>query len=416
MLIMPSTKLNSNLSNFIFVLILMIFTGCGSFNSSSLVSSDGIYSSANEKETASSNSRYYENYFKDKANEIGNDFVFSDSITTNSDYITSNQISYSKNSAAWGEIPDSTDYVIDYFSYRNRYFGYGYGYGYGYYGNMYPYYGYGYGYPGYSYHSRRNWMRYGWGFGFYPSFYFDFYPYGMWGSNMPYGYRNGYYSSYGSYANDIYYKNNRSTDSNVSYNDGRRGSSSNVVIYGNGETRNIKGNSKNLNSVSNVTQYNVGRSVTVQDNNTDNINVNNIRTYKDFVKSNNSVTRNRVYNKPEMGVGISGNGRSNPNLTNKVEGRRYYSNPNSNNEVRGSKANSNDWGLGGRNIRTNPGSSTRSYSNPSSSLPSYNNSNSSRSYSSPSSSNRSFSRSSSGSTSNSSSNSNSSVGGSRGSR
>ena len=416
MLIMPSTKLNSNLSNFIFVLILMIFTGCGSFNSSSLVSSDGIYSSANEKETASSNSRYYENYFKDKANEIGNDFVFSDSITTNSDYITSNQISYSKNSAAWGEIPDSTDYVIDYFSYRNRYFGYGYGYGYGYYGNMYPYYGYGYGYPGYSYYSRRNWMRYGWGFGFYPSFYFDFYPYGMWGSNMPYGYRNGYYSSYGSYANDIYNKNNRSTDSNVSYNDGRRGSSSNVVIYGNGETRNIKGNSKNLNSVSNVTQYNVGRSVTVQDNNTDNINVNNIRTYKDFVKSNNSVTRNRVYNKPEMGVGISGNGRSNPNLTNKVEGRRYYSNPNSNNEVRGSKANSNDWGLGGRNIRTNPGSSTRSYSNPSSSLPSYNNSNSSRSYSSPSSSNRSFSRSSSGSTSNSSSNSNSSVGGSRGSR
>ena len=416
MLIMPSTKLNSNLSNFIFVLILMIFTGCGSFNSSSLVSSDGIYSSTNEKETASSNSRYYENYFKDKANEIGNDFVFSDSITSNSDYITSNQISYSKNSAAWGEIPDSTDYVIDYFSYRNRYFGYGYGYGYGYYGNMYPYYGYGYGYPGYSYYSRRNWMRYGWGFGFYPSFYFDFYPYGMWGSNMPYGYRNGYYSSYGSYANDTYNKNNRSTDSNVSYNDGRRGSSSNVVIYGNGETRNIKGDSKNLNSVSNVTQYNVGRSVTVQDDNTDNINVNNIRTYKDFVKSNNSVTRNRIYNKPEMGVGISGNGRYNPNLTNKVEGRRYYSNPNSNNEVRGSKANSNDWGLGGRNIRTNPGSSTRSYSNPSSSLPSYNNSNSSRSYSSPSSSNRSFSRSSSGSTSSSSSSSNSSVGGSRGSR
>ena len=90
MLIMPSTKLNSNLSNFIFVLILMIFTGCGSFNSSSLVSSDGIYSSANEKETASSNSRYYENYFKDKANEIGNDFVFSDSITNSSNYITSN--------------------------------------------------------------------------------------------------------------------------------------------------------------------------------------------------------------------------------------------------------------------------------------------------------------------------------------
>ena len=155
--------------------------------------------------------------------------------------------------------------------------------------------------------------------------------------------------------------------------------------------------------------------MTVQDDNTDNINVNNIRTYKDFVKSNNSVTRNRVYNKPEMGVGISGNGKSNPNLTNKVEGRRYYSNPNSVNELRGSKTN--DWGLGGRNIRTNAGSSTRTYSNPSSSLPSYNNSNSSRSYSSPSSSNRSFSRTTtSGSSSSSSSSSNSSVGGSRGSR
>ena len=415
MLIMPSTKLNFNLSNFIFILILMIFTGCGSFNSSSLVSSDGIYSTANEKETASSNSSYYENYFKDKANEIGNDFVFSDSITSSSNYITSNQISYSKNNAAWGEIPDSTDYVIDYFSYRNRYFGYGYGYGY--YGNMYPYYGYGYGYPGYSYYSLRNWMRYGWGFGFYPSFVFDFYPYGMWGSNMPYGYRNSYYSSYGTYANDIYNRKNKSADGNVSYNNGRRGSSSNVVVYGNGKTRTVKGDSKKLKIVSNVTQYNVGRSVNVQDDDIDNIKVNNIRTYKDFVKNNTtSVTRNRTYNKPEMGVGISGSGRSNPNPTNKVDGRRYYSNPNSVYQARTTKSNSNDWGLGGRNNRANSGSSTRSYSNPSSSSPNYNTS--SRSYSSPSSSSRSFSRptTSSSMSSSSSSSSSSSAGGSRGSR
>ena len=405
MLIMPSTKLNSNLSNITLILILMIFTGCGSFNSSSLVSSDGIYSSGNEKETASNNSKYYENYFKEKANELGNDFVFSDSI--NSNYITSNQISYSKNNAAWGEIPDSTDYVIDYYSYRGRYFGYGYGYGY--YGSMYPYFGYGY--PGYSYYSMRNWMRYGGGFGFYPSFIFDFYPYGIWGNNMPYGYRNGYYSSYGTYANDIYYRNNKSADSNVSYNNGRRGSSSNVVVYGNGKTRTVKGDSKKLKIVSNVTQYNVGRSVNVQDDDIDNI-----RTYKDFVKNNtNSVTRNRTYNKPEMGVGISGNGRSNPNITNKADGRRYYSNPNSVYESRATKSNSYDWGLGGRNNRTNSSSSTRSYSNPSSSSPNYNTS--SRSYSSPSNSSRSFSRpTTSSNMSSSSSSSSSSAGGSRGSR
>ena len=123
-----------------------------------------------------------------------NGFIFSDSINLDSDFITSNDINYSSNKAAWGDIPDTIDYVIDYFPYRNRYFGFGYGYGYF---GMYPYYGNWY--PGYSYYSMRNWYRYGWMYGYYP-FYYDFYPYGWWGRTMPFGYRNRY-SKYGTYVN-----------------------------------------------------------------------------------------------------------------------------------------------------------------------------------------------------------------------
>ena len=78
MLIMPSNKLKSNLNNSFLVLILIVFTACGSFNSSSLVSADGIYSNGNKSETQNSSSKYYENYFKEKALEMGNDFVFSE--------------------------------------------------------------------------------------------------------------------------------------------------------------------------------------------------------------------------------------------------------------------------------------------------------------------------------------------------
>ena len=62
MLIMPSNKLKSNLNKSLLVLILIAFTGCGSFNSSSLVSADGIYSNGNKSETQNSSSKYYENY------------------------------------------------------------------------------------------------------------------------------------------------------------------------------------------------------------------------------------------------------------------------------------------------------------------------------------------------------------------
>lgn len=375
MLIMPSTKFNFNLNLLIFTLILFVANGCGSFSSSSLVSADGIYGN-NKTETQSSSSKYYENYFKEKSLEIENGFIFSDSINLDSDFITSNDINYSSNKAAWGDIPDTIDYIIDYFPYRNRYFGFGYGYGYF---GMNPYYGNWY--PGYSYYSMRNWYRYGWMYGYYP-FYYDFYPYGWWGRTMPFGYRHRY-SKYG-YVNSPYNNYlNRNVNGNISYNSGKRGSSSGVVVYGNGKTT-TSSNSKS-GSVSGVTYYNVGRSSTYQD---DNISVDNndirIRTYKDFVKTNsgvkNNVERNRIYSRPEMGVGNS-NSRSSANSSDIDNKRRYYSNPSNLGSGRPASTSQSSWGLSGRNSNSSYSSGVRSYSNPGSSS----SSSSSRSYNSSSS-------------------------------
>ena len=383
MLIMPSTKLKINLNITILVLFLLALVGCGSFSSSSLVNSDGIYNNNNENETKENNSKYYENYFKEKALEMNNDFVFSDSINLDSDFITSNGISYSTNKAAWGQIPDSKDYIVDYYSFNNRYFGYGYGYGYGYYDYMFPYYGFGYGYPGYSYYYNpmRNWYRYGWRFGYFP-FYYDFYPFGYWNRNVYYGNKNRL-SYMNPYRNPAY---NRDIN-NVSYNDGRRGSSSNVVIYGDGKV----GPKANGNVVREIKNYNAGRMNTKQGDeiiqgSTNNAN---FRSYKDFVKNNSSssVTRGRVYDRPEMGVGISGSG-SNPGTPNKVEKRRYYNNPSNYSNPRPSNSVQYNWGLGGRNKSSNSSAGqVRSYGNPgssSSSSPSSRSSFSSGSFSRPS--------------------------------
>ena len=64
---MPFSKLYSHLNLFIINIVLLLLAGCGSFNSSSLVSSDGIYSNESNKEN--STSKYYENYFVHNANQ-----------------------------------------------------------------------------------------------------------------------------------------------------------------------------------------------------------------------------------------------------------------------------------------------------------------------------------------------------------
>ena len=82
---MPFSKLYSHLNLFLINIVLLLLAGCGSFNSSSLVSSDGIYSNESNKENCTS--KYYENYFKDKSLELENDFVFNDSLISNNEFI-----------------------------------------------------------------------------------------------------------------------------------------------------------------------------------------------------------------------------------------------------------------------------------------------------------------------------------------
>ena len=403
---MPFNKLNSHHNQTILVLLIFTLFGCGSFSSSSLVSSDGIYNSESKDE--SSSSKYYENYFKEKAFDLENEFVFSDSLSLNSEFITSNDINYNSSNPSWGDIPDATDYIIDYSPYRNRFFGYGYGYG-GYYG-MYPYYGNWY--PGFSYYPMRNYHRYGGVFGYYNSFYFDFYPYGYWGSTMPFGYRNRY-SSY-QYQNN--YNSSKSFNQDISVNKGRRGSASNVVVYGSGRT--VSNGSTNQKDVERVSSYNVGRPSSLENDTPYNDNDLRIRSYNNFVKSKSSTTieRSRIYSRPEMGVSSSG---SQPSSNNKNQpSRRYYTNPSSTKLSNGNSPTSNgsNWGLSGRNSSSNKSNNVRTYSNPSSSL----NSNSRNSYSTPTrNSSSSYSRPPSNSTSSSSSSSSSvssSSGSSRGSR
>ena len=143
----------------------------------------------------------------------------------------------------------------------------------------------------------------------------------------------------------------------------------------------------NNSNATNVTYYNVGRSSTLQDDNVmDNKDIR-IRTYKDFVKDNNStknsVERNRIYSRPEMGVGVSSSGSKARSSGNDVS-RRYYTNPTNSSTGRPAKSTQYNWGLGGRNNYSgnSSNSSTRSYSNPgsrssSSSTRSYNSSSSS---------------------------------------
>ena len=116
-----------------------------------------------------------------------------------------------------------------------------------------------------------------------------------------------------------------------------------------------------------------------------------IRSYKDFVKDNNStknnIERNRIYSRPEMGVGVSSSGSKARSSGNDVS-RRYYTNPTNSSTGRPAKSTQYNWGLGGRNNYSGNSSNSgvRSYNNPSSS------SSSSRSYSSPSNSSSSYSR------------------------
>ena len=335
---------------------------CGSFDSSSLVSSDGIYAgNENNLETIKPKSDYFKNYFSDEANKYDLNLSQNDSLNLDSFLISSEDISYSNNNPGWGDIPNSVDYVIDYnrFNYRSPFYSPYFLYYDPYYSYYYPFrmspFHFGYSYGG--------WYPY-LGFGhFSPYFYYAFnspygyyYPYRRWGSQ-------GWYGNANLYGYDIY--DNYIDNANVSYNRGRRGSSANVVVYSNGRSSSANAESSERVRNYNITMEtlkNIGNSKTNS----------NIRSYLDPRSSKMNGSQNlRNY----INSGLIVNGNKTPKGS---PSRRYYNDPNTNNDV-------NSWSLSGRNgnVNSSRNSTSRSSSNwvnPSSTRSSGSSSSSGRSY------------------------------------
>ena len=58
---------------FLLILLMLVFTSCGSFNSSGFTSNDGIYTKnkSNVDNNSNTNGLYYKDYFDQKAQEYG---------------------------------------------------------------------------------------------------------------------------------------------------------------------------------------------------------------------------------------------------------------------------------------------------------------------------------------------------------
>ena len=361
-----------------------MFMSCGSFSPSSFVSSDGIYQSQ-KSVSETNNGEFYKNYFKDKELELENNYeLITESL--DSDYISSNDIAYSENNARWGDIPDKKTLVFDFSrNYYNRYFGYGftrpYMFGYGYYDYWNPYYS-----PWYSYSYWDPYYSYGryWAWDYNPWFYYGW-GYNRWGYNR-WGNSNYYDNSYESRS----YTHRSSQD--VSYNKGRRGSSSGMIVYSNGRSSRMD---DTIITENQEKTYN-GRLVKSFDIlvERDNGDIDKVRTYQTKAGSDDLIDKRsasdsqkgaRIYlnrgsrfsdinnssrNYNQDGSTLSNNRKyyvnPNSNSTNSSNNnRRYYANPNYNNNS--------GWRISGKdssnNINRSSGSgvSTRSYSNPSSS-------------------------------------------------
>lgn len=201
-------------------------------------------------------------------------------------------------------------------------------------------------------------------FGFGPYFYQ--YRYGWWGNSMPYYSRNTNHM-YGKYYSYLDYEKNSSS---VSYSKGQRGSSTNIVVYGDGSKRNISRKVININQVR-PTKENLSN-VNPEDSG--------FRPYKDFVKEvNNSSSneRNRIYSRPE-----SGSVKSNFESQNKQvsKQRRYYSNNIENSVSNQRESLKYNWTTGRKSSTQKDNYSVRSYKTPNSST----NSSRNNTYSSPS--------------------------------
>ena len=224
------------------LLLLLIFTSCGTLNSDNYTSNDGIYNGKENASTTNSNGVYYKDYFDQKAQEYGLNTTTNDSIITDINSYssaTNTDITYNNSYGSWGDSPDSVN-----IKFRDRNF-------------MGAYWS-----SFYSPHYMNSWYMNPWGYNSYNPFY---YPYGNYGRYNywdyifnPYG-----YGRYGGYYDSIYYLNNhsnnfRNNDKSTAYMNGRR-------ISGSANSRtdvaNLNGKSSTNVSVGkrDVSNYNVGR-------------------------------------------------------------------------------------------------------------------------------------------------------------
>jgi len=368
---MSSNKLLFNQKNLI-ICFMMLFISCGSFNTSSFVSSDGLYS--DESTTKSKiQSSYYKNYFQEKINEFENN-IYPDT-TSLSNYINSSDISYTNSKPSWGDISDKKIININYHDnfYLNRYLGYGYYYDFGfdhYYWHS-PYYYYNNRYPYYSY-------RY-WGS--------RHYPYGYWRPYTYFPYRYNWSNSYG-----YYYPYNYNNNKQISLNSGRRGSFSGSVEYNNrssvidnsNENKINYSNSRSYSNLSNnISSRYYDRIIVRKDgssttertyyNKYNTGSLKNIKNefstsssnYKDYDKRNSNInSERRYYSKESSNWRLSGRSYNSPSTTNSNSPRSYY-NPNSSRSSSNSNFNSNY--SSGSSSSSISAPSSRSYSGNSSS-------------------------------------------------
>ena len=370
--LLKNKKIHINFK-FLSALFTVLLVSCGSFDSSSLVSSDGIYSgNENSTETLKPKSDYFKNYFNDEASKYNFSQSESDSLNLDSFLINSNDIAYTDNNPSWGDIPSSVDYIIDYsgYNYRNRFYS--------------PYFSYYDPFYSYYYPFRMNPFYFGYSFvGWYPYIgYGHFSPHFYYAFNSPYhnpywkwGRRGWYDNLYGYDIHENYRKN-----SNVSYNRGRRGSSSNVVVYSNGRSS-IANDSEIDNE--RVRNYNKTREIINNIGDSGSSSNSSTRKYLDPRTSNMNGSRN-LRNYINSGVLSNQGGKSSSTSS---PSKRYYNDPYSNS--------SSSWGLSGRNGNSNLSRNTLSRSSSSSNW--VNPSSSSRSSSSSSTSGRSYNYSSSSS-------------------
>ena len=293
----------------------------------------------------------FKNYFSEESSKYNLNLLESDSLNFDSYLISSDDIVYSDNNPSWGDIPTSVDYVLDYrgYNYRSRFYS--------------PYFSY---YdPFYSYHYpyavNPYFFRYSYG-GWYPYMSFGYFsPYYYYAFNSPYydpywrwGRRGWYDNLYGYDIHDNYRNN-----TNVSYNRGRRGSSSNVVVYSNG--RSSTANDSDIDN-ERVRNYNKTREIINNIGDSGSSSNSSARTYFDPRTSNMNGSRNlRNYINSGALSNQVGKSSSTPSPS-----KRYYNDPYSNSNS--------SWGLSGRNGNSNlsrnaasRSSSSSNWVNPSSS-------------------------------------------------